>query len=240
MTVRLYRGITVPSAEFEPVCADIRENGIQPSPKATWGFEAIDLRPRLSELLEKKDLSTEDTRPSRWVKTQSGQYRELISGFPVVCACGDELGATYYAVRHNRPKDRDSAILIGFEVEVDARLVDGRDFLYNFVFQMGHSKEQRRLALEMFGSALAPYLDRAWQRQDTSYRVAMCDLAVQDLDIVRAHYSNEIVIGGRYGTVFRSAFFVRLPVPAERILSVASPRSMRFEPEITIERFKTL
>ena len=38
----------------------------------------------------------------------------------------------------------------------------------------------------------------------------------------------------------RSAFLVRLPVGPERIVAVAPPRTMRFEPEITIEKFKSL
>ena len=238
--MRMYRGISVSGGKFEEVCADLRANGLTLTSKATWRFEAVDLRSRIEDLVKKPDLSTDDTRPSRWVETPSGGQRVLTGAFPVVCACGDELGATYYAIRHNRSDDKNSSILVTFEAQLSDLHIDGRDFLYNFVFQMGHSEGQRRCALEIFGPALARYLDRAWQRNDTQYRIALCDLAVQDLDVIEKHHANTVVIGGRYGTIFRSAFFVRLPVGPERILVVAPPRAMRFEPDITKDKFLSL
>ena len=50
--------------------------------------------------------------------------------------------------------------------------------------------------------------------------VPLCDLAVQDNAVVRDHAANRLVIAGRYGTRFRSAFLVRLPVTADRITGV--------------------
>lgn len=238
--MRMYRGISVSGGEFEQVCADIRANGLRLTSDAMWTFEAVDLRSRIEDLLDKPDLSTDDTQPSRWVGTPTGGQRVLTGAFPVVCACGDELGATYYAIRHNRSDDKISPVLITFEADLSGLHIDGRDFLYNFVFQMGHSEGQRRCALEMFGPALARYLDRAWQRNDTQYRIALCDLAVQDPDVIEKHHANTVVIGGRYGTIFRSAFFVRLPIGPESILAVAPPRAMRFEPDITRETFLSL
>ena len=43
---------------------------------------------------------------------------------------------------------------------------------------------------------------------------------MQDDAVVRAHAANEIVIAGRFGTQFRSAFLVQTPVPAARIADV--------------------
>jgi hypothetical protein len=51
-------------------------------------------------------------------------------------------------------------------------------------------------------------------------RPALCDLAVQDDAVVLAHAGNKTVIGGRYGTRFRSAFCVRTPVATDRIVDV--------------------
>jgi hypothetical protein len=48
----------------------------------------------------------------------------------------------------------------------------------------------------------------------------MCDLATQDDDVICSHIKNKAVIEGRYNTRFRSAFMVRTPVSAERIISV--------------------
>jgi hypothetical protein len=50
--------------------------------------------------------------------------------------------------------------------------------------------------------------------------IACCDLATQDPDVIRAHVSNGLVIGGRYNTRFSSAFMVTAPVPVAKIVSV--------------------
>lgn len=235
--MRMYRGISVSGSDFERVCTEILANGLRLTSEAAC-FKKVDLRSRIDDLLDKPDLSTDDTRP--WVKTPTGDETKLTSAFRAVCACGDELGATYYAIKKNRTAEKSSPLLITFEAGCSDLHADGRDFLYNFVFQRVPSEGQRRCALEIFGPALARYLDRASQRNDTLSRIALCDLAVQDLEVIESHHANTVVIGGRYGTIFRSAFFVRLPIGAERIISVTPPREMQFEPEITIEKFKSL
>jgi hypothetical protein len=48
----------------------------------------------------------------------------------------------------------------------------------------------------------------------------MCDLATQDDGIIRDHAKNTAVIGGRYRTLFRTAFMVRTPIEAQRITDV--------------------
>jgi hypothetical protein len=65
----------------------------------------------------------------------------------------------------------------------------------------------------------------------------MCDLAVQDEEVIQAHAENDIVIGGRYGTCFRSAFFVRTPVTSLNIISVDDAQHCDFTPQIAIESF---
>lgn len=238
--LRMYRGITVPAREFERVCENIRANGLQPDSQRRWQMETSDLRPKIEQFLAMKDLTTDHTRPSRKIEHDRGWHLELIDAQPAICACGDELGATYYAIRHNVTSENDTPVLIAFDAKVEELHVDGRDFLYNFVFQFGGTPGQRKAAGQIFGSALERYLDLAWQSDDMSYRIALCDLAVQDLEVVRAHHANSIVLGGRYGTTFCSAFLVRLPVSPERIVSVGSPKPVAMVPEMTSERFRQL
>jgi hypothetical protein len=81
--------------------------------------------------------------------------------------------------------------------------VDGRDFLYT-IFQLGDPQLARPIIERIFGIAILRYIDRAWS-SDGRERIALCDLAVQDDAVVLAHAGNKTVIGGRYGTRFRSA-----------------------------------
>jgi hypothetical protein len=106
-----------------------------------------------------------------------------------------------------------------FDAEPSEVIVDGRDFLYT-VFQLGDPRRARPIVECIFGSSILKYIDRAWSKQEQAERIDLCDLAVQDDAVVRAHASNNIVIGGRYRTRFRSAFFVRSPVAGKRIVDV--------------------
>ena len=213
MQITLYRGIAVKPEDAAAVRERLRTQGLTNEQGRTWRFTCVDLRPRLCELFEKPDLTTEDTRPSRWLKTAQDGHRELIGGFPAICACADILGASYYALKHNqnRSKRLTHGLVVTFCAEIADIHVDGRDFLYNSVFRDARVPEQRTCACRLFGDRLGRYLDRAMAHPDSSYRFAMCDLAVQDDEIIQAHAKNDIVIGGRYGTCFRSAFFARAP-----------------------------
>lgn len=235
--MRMYRGLTVAEADTAIVHQQILREGLTLSPRASWRPHIVDLRPRLAELLDKPDLTTADTRPSREV---DDQHLGPTGGMDAVCACGEDLGATYYAIKHNRTGDKTSPLLVTFDVDPNQVQIDGRDFLYNFVFQFGQTPGQRAAALSLFGEALSPYLDRAWRSDQMNYRIAICDLAVQDPDVVTAHYANRTVIGGRFGTIFRSAFFVAVPVPPAQIVSVTVPQPRPFVPQMTIDRFRSL
>jgi len=240
MNITLYRGITVRPREVHAVTERILTQGLTIDPELTWRLECINLKPRLEELLEKPDLSTDDTRPSRWVKTSKGGYSELIGGFPAICACADILGASYYALKHNQNKNEgiSHGLIISFQADIADLQVDGRDFLYNPVFRDARVLFQRAKAFELFGYSLGRYLDRAMVNDDTSYKFAMCDLAVQDEEVIHAHAMNNTVIGGSHGTVFRSAFFVKAPVIASKVLFIEDARYDNFIPQITIEIFQ--
>jgi hypothetical protein len=203
--MRFHRGIAVPADSATESIAAIRSLGLVPG-QGWWSMVAHNLKPRLEELWRLPVVTLAATRPV-------GQTP------PWICACADEAGAAYYASQHNRSTKNDTPLLITFDADAADVIVDGRDFLYT-LFQMGDPKRARPVAERLFGSAILRYLDRAWSSGDQEQRVAICDLAVQDDAVVKAHAANEAVIEGRYGTRFRNVFMVRLPVPSERIVDV--------------------
>jgi hypothetical protein len=191
----LYRGIAVPTNRASKVIADIRSRGLLPD-QGRWRFRFYDLKPLLPELRQRSIVTTADT--------------ELEGEMPTwVCACGDEMGAIYYATKHNRDRENNTPVLISFDANLRDVIIDGRDFLYRLSSAKIHSA--RPVAERAYGREILPYLDRAWATDDQNQRVAMCHLATQDDQVFSAHLNNEAVIEGRYNTRFRSvvgrAFF---------------------------------
>ena len=122
-------------------------------------------------LFSKSNLSTDDTR---------NQERET----SVICACGEYLGAAYYALNHNRTEVNDTPIVIEFEADMSSVAVDGRDFLYT-AFQMGDSARARPVLRAAFGDAVLRYAESAWDTGNQKKRIALCDLAVNDPAVIR-------------------------------------------------------
>lgn len=239
----LYRGLTVRPNDADMLKTSMLSKGFAYGENRQWSFECIDLRPKLDCLFEKPDLSLADTRPMVKIDDGNGGFHsELVGGYPVVCACADELGASYYALRHNRNESEGvtHGLVIKFRVNLKDISIDGRDFLYNSIFRDAKSSAQRDLACKLFGNRVGVYLDRAMQSQDFSYRIAMCDLAVQDDEVVLAHARNRKVIGGRYNTIFKSAFFVKVPIPPADVISVSEASDQDFTPQVTLDQFRIL
>src|ERR1700726_1550056 len=205
-TMRFYRGITVPIRSAPAVIDQIRTRGLLPG-DGNWRMSAADLKGRLEEIWRKPKVTYADTKPT-----------EGNPGPSWVCACAEEQGAVYYACRHDKSGENDTPILISFDAEASDAVVDGRDFLYT-AFQLSDAARGRTVLEQLFGPAILRYADRAWG-VDGDERIALCDLAVQDNAVVLAHADNKTVIAGRFGTLLRSAFFVRTPVPAARIADV--------------------
>lgn len=215
--MRFYRGIAVPSRSAPEVIDKIRTQGLLPG-DGNWTMKALDLKMRLEEIWRKPKITYADTKPT-----------EDNPGPSWVCACAERQGALYYACRHNKSGENDMPILIAFDAEPSDAVVDGRDFLYT-AFQLSDAARSRAILERLFGPGVLKYADRAWGTDD-SERIALCDLAVQDDAVVLAHAANKTVIAGRYGTHFRSAFFVRTPVPAVRIAEVRTVDSALELPE---------
>lgn len=135
---------------------------------------------------------------------------------PAVCACGEPEGAKYYALKHNLYRDETLPLLIKFRAQVTGVAIDGRDFLYTS-FQFGEPVKARLVLPRLFGPKVLYYAERAWASDDQGYRVAICDLATHDCELILAHHQNRTVIHGRHNTLFQSAFQVRLPISAAQI-----------------------
>ena len=163
---------------------------------------------KLKELRRKPDLTIADTRPQ--------------STHEAVCACGDEDGAKYYAISHNRLANHPCPLVVEFEAPADSILIDGRDFPYT-IFQRGYSEARADAIYRALGPAALSYAQQALSLEDQKYRVAFCHLTCQDPDVILYHYGNSLVIAGHYRTIFRSAFFVKCPVSAANVRRVWSP-----------------
>ena len=151
-----------------------------------------------------------------------------------VCACGDFDGAVYYACKHNRSGANDTPLVVEFESDPVEVAVDGRDFLCT-VFQSGKGALARNVVAQAFGGRALVYLDEAWRATDQPRRIELCREARHDPEVVRAHYANRLVLGGRHSTRFRSAFFVRAPVAAALVTAIHRPENGRPAPAADAE-----
>jgi hypothetical protein len=231
----LHRGIAVSPSEVREIRDRILQIGLRSEDSPHSKIEVFNLRPRIDELFSKQNLSREDTQPRRWVTTERGGYSQLCGGFPVICASGDELGASYYACKHNTSEasGKTEPLLITFQAPLEDVFIDGRDWLY-WVFERARSEDAIESVVPLVGPKIRRYLRRALESEEHDFRCALCELAMQDLDVVLAHSRNKTILGGRGGTVFRSAFEVRAPVPPDRIVSVSSPSHRSFIPEVNL------
>lgn len=204
--MKFFRGIAVPSASASDTIEEIKRHGLESS-HGNWAITFRRAGP-IDALLAKRDLSFEDTRGGKEEK-------------PVICACGEQGGANYYALKHNRTREKNTPIMIEFEAHEDSVAVDGRDFLYT-AFQCGDPKRAGPILASAFGTAVIRYAEKAWRQENQDFRIALCDLAVGDPEVIRAHYASDLVLGGRHGTVFRNAFLVNSPIASDAVVNVWS------------------
>ena len=219
-TLSLYRGIAVPAASVENVTSSIRRDGLIQG-QGTWTIEQVWKLPA-GVSTEKPELIIEETRQADWR--------------PAICACGTLEGAEYYAWQHNRFGAQSTPLLIEFEADLDQVRIDGRDFLYT-AFQMGDPEKAQSVLENVYGNKIMKYADPAWASHKQEERIALGHLATFDPDVILAHYANRTVIGGRYGTIFQSAFTVASPVQPKDISRVWAPekRGALRAPSVTVD-----
>ena len=234
MYLKLYRGIAVKCNKANEIISKIKSHGLR-GDEGFWKFIGWRLRGHIDRLFDKQNLTTKDTREG---------YPE----FPAI-AFADELGAYYYALHHNyRPGYIPLVIKIHLDVRKRYVYVDGRDFLYT-VFGLWDKRNLAKMyevkkvyqivsdvLRKVYGEKVLRYFQKASQSKDSNYRIAVCDLAVHDLEVLLAHFSSEIVIKGRYGVTFRASFFVEAPIGPEEIIEVfkPDPRKFDFTPDINL------
>jgi hypothetical protein len=173
-------------------------------------------------LFEKPDLSTDDTRGPRETA-------------PVgICFCGEESSAAVYACERNVSHENDTPILIEVEADPEIAAIDGRDFLYG-VFQLGDPQKAAPALERLFGPKVLHFARAAWSSTDDSKRLALCDLAIHDNEVIAHHYRNRVVISGKYSTRFFTAFTIKLPLEPASIIRVWRPDSSPRLPPIDVD-----
>jgi hypothetical protein len=216
--VRFFRGIAVPVSKADGVIDSILTNGFNGEHEKRYIWE----KPSYPEaLFEKSDLSTADTRGPRETA-------------PVgICFCGDESSASVYAWERNVYREDDTPILIEIEAAPEIVAIDGRDFLYG-AFQLGDPEKAAPTLETLFGPKILRFAQAAWSSANHDKRLALCDLAIHDHEVVAHHYKNRVVIGGRYSTRFFAAFIIKLPIEQASIVRAWRPDSSTELPPIDV------
>jgi len=213
--VTLYRGLAVPKADAKATGKRILSEGML-GREGRWQIILPDIshvRASLEALFCKPDLTRNDV-------LVNSQFRAL-------CASGTAAGAAYYAIRHNHTEREDHPLVVEFTVSIDDICVDPRDFLCS-AFQFwdrqsnGHRAWQSEILCQLFGPRILRYFE-ACQSTDQVLRIAMCNLAACDPEVVLGHLRNRRVIVGRYRTEFASAFLVKPPVSSDQISRIYEP-----------------
>jgi hypothetical protein len=237
-SLKLYRGITVSENEVDLVIQDIKTNGLYQNDKQQWGgFIWKNIKSEINTLYNKSDLTRDDTSiASVWIEEKTGNlykdwqeapsipgYRKYTEGEHSTCFA-DKFGAEYYATKHNVSEEKKIPLLITLDLDIENIAIDGRDFLYT-VF--GHfdpkdvekTKRQTKKLKRIFGEKIEKYIEKIIEHPKSD-KIAICDLVICDDEIIIEHSRNTEIIGGRYGTIFKSAFFGKIPISAEKIHTV--------------------
>ena len=241
MMMTFYRGITVNPWDEGRVIENILTNGLRVEDSRSWkGLECVKLQSKVNNLLYKEDLTTKDTRNAVIESDLESDSMKKSQAYLSICASGCKLGASYYALNHNySPRaNLTSPLLISFKAPIEDLQIDGRDFLYS-VFQRSSTLKGVEKLEELFGPKVRLYFDLAANtpHENQDRKIALCDLAIQDEQVIKDHKKNKTIISGRGGVIFKSAFLVREPIAAQRIVSVDRPKGETVRPAINLYEF---
>ena len=239
-TLKLYRGIAISENDVENVIQDIKSNGLYHIEKNNYSsYVWKNVRSQITELYKREDLKRVDTLPSTvWIgnKTkkeyknykeapcsEGGGYRKYTEGEISVCFA-DKYGAEFYATKHNITEEKKIPLLITLSLEIENVAIDGRDFLYD-VFssinrkEIKYSKRKIEVLKRVYGDKIEYYFEKAIQHPNSDI-LAICDLIICDNDIIIEHSKNKEILGGRFGTIYKSAFLGKIPISPEKINNV--------------------
>jgi hypothetical protein len=141
---------------------------------------------------------------------EAPRYDEESPSFLATCVCGDPGGALHYALR-----ETGRGLLVEARVEESRLTVDGRDGLYSLLPGLCRSSPDVAhpvlpVLKRSFGDVIESYIEagRALSEEDVQLYFRFVDHAVMDRRVIHAHLASRVLILGRYGTRFCSAFGV--------------------------------
>ena len=207
---------------------------------SNWGgFIWKNIKKEINTLYQKENLTRADTSSaSVWIgnktkkvyknwleapNSEEGGYIQYIEGEKSICFA-DKMGAEYYATRHNITIEKKVPLLITLNLEIQNIAIDGRDFLFT-VFSLIDSKDlektkrQIQKLKKIFGAKIEKYIEKLIAHPN-SEKNAICDLVICDDEIITEHSRNSEIIGGRNGTIFKSAFYGKTPISPAKIENV--------------------
>lgn len=227
MILTLFRGISLSEEEADSVITSIKNEGLPSIKPKDSKCNLKYLKDCLEELFLKPDLSIADTRlATEWVSVPGGGGHEVEIEQGIPCTFfADRYGATYYAQKHNFSEEKPISVLIEVEADIDAVFIDGRDFLYRVFSKLKSSDNAQNeeiigMLSQVYGKNINRYIDKLFH-DSLSASDAICDLISQDNLIIADHHKNNKLIGGRYGTLFYSAFEIKLPIESFQIHNVS-------------------
>lgn len=232
---KFYRGISVSPLKVDSTIETISKQGMM-GDEGLCKFSLPDIRgvrEALPQLLEDPNLNL-----SKIFTAESHKS---------VFACADKLGAFNYALRSAQDKEKPEPLVIEFVAPLDDVCIDYRDFLET-AFQSWNITEtpsdalylhQKKILETLYGRAIIPYFEKCVQSTDQQIRIALANLAIFDLEVVKSHCQNDAIIFGRHNTKFRSAFIVKAPIPANNVTQVFKITSANLE-EQSPSRFRSL
>ena len=257
--MKLYRGITVAENEVDLVINDIKTNGLYQNENQNWrGFWWKNIKNELNTLYNKEDLANKDTSLSSvWIgnktkkvyknideapSSENGGHRRIIEGEHSKCFA-DKMGAEYYATQHNLTREKKIPLIITLDLDLENIAIDGRDFLY-LAFRLidpkdyVKTKSRTKKLKKIFGNKIEKYIEKLIIHPN-SEKSAICDLIICDDEIIIDHSKNKEIIGGLNGTIFKSAFFGKIPISPEKIqnVEILEERPNIMFPTITILEF---
>ena len=216
--VTLYRGIRAKVEQKDDVVeAHLRgELGPRPDGCFTYLFNRLPEQER-TRLLKLDNLTLEMTRPSD------------VDATGWIFATGDLMGAEHYAFHHGRGvKASEAPLVIEFEADLEALVVDGRDCLYTLSSGV-HLPAVRAAILAIYGPLCVRIIEAALGR-DSREAIARVDLACQEIDVIRHHLAHEGVVSGRYETLFRSSFMLRPAEAKAKVRRIWTPEARQLRP----------